>query len=329
MASPPSNERASAGVTSDGTLDVRRVDFVGTWQGAGARHVLLNLQPADQGQRDRPLHGRVGADDAGREGRHGGDPVPVPGSDPEHRPRGAGHRRPREQPSGSDPARRRRARRNARLRRRAPGGGAGQSARDGAAPLQARLARHRRRDRRRPADRPRGGADLPRRRALHDEPADAACAAQRRRPARGRAHHPHHGRRPPARLLGRDDELRAGPGDGPAWRCHRDGARQRRLGHDGIQRDAAQPSLRARAAYLDGAPVGVHGRLRAAGGCRRLARRRRGRRPAEPALQARPSFDGDGEADAPGRQQRLRGFGDEAAGELRRTIPASGRPSRP
>jgi len=43
VASPPSNERASAGVTTDGTLDVRRVSFVGTWQGAGARRTLSKL----------------------------------------------------------------------------------------------------------------------------------------------------------------------------------------------------------------------------------------------------------------------------------------------
>ena len=49
VASPPSNERASAGVTSDGTLDVRRVDFVGTWQGTAARHVLATF--------NRPLRG--------------------------------------------------------------------------------------------------------------------------------------------------------------------------------------------------------------------------------------------------------------------------------
>jgi hypothetical protein len=40
VASPPSNDRASAGVTTDGTLDVRRVSFVGTWQGSGARRTL-------------------------------------------------------------------------------------------------------------------------------------------------------------------------------------------------------------------------------------------------------------------------------------------------
>ena len=41
--SPPSDERSSAGVTTDGTLDVRRVAFVGTWQGAGARRTLTKF----------------------------------------------------------------------------------------------------------------------------------------------------------------------------------------------------------------------------------------------------------------------------------------------
>ena len=43
VASPPSDARSSAGVSTDGTLDVRRVSFAGTWQGAGARHVLTRF----------------------------------------------------------------------------------------------------------------------------------------------------------------------------------------------------------------------------------------------------------------------------------------------
>jgi len=43
MASPPSDERSSAGFLTDGTLDVRRVSFVGTWQGAGARRTLTKF----------------------------------------------------------------------------------------------------------------------------------------------------------------------------------------------------------------------------------------------------------------------------------------------
>ena len=43
MTSPPSDERSSAGLLTDGTLDVRRVSFVGTWQGAGARRTLTKF----------------------------------------------------------------------------------------------------------------------------------------------------------------------------------------------------------------------------------------------------------------------------------------------
>ena len=40
---PPSGDRSSAGVLSDGTLDVRRVSFFATWQGAGVKRVLNDL----------------------------------------------------------------------------------------------------------------------------------------------------------------------------------------------------------------------------------------------------------------------------------------------
>ena len=43
VASAPSSGRSSAGVTSDGTLDVRRIAFFGTWQGAGVRRQLAAL----------------------------------------------------------------------------------------------------------------------------------------------------------------------------------------------------------------------------------------------------------------------------------------------
>ena len=47
--SPPSAYRASAGVTSDGTLDVRRVTLSGTWQGAGNKRTLNLLnKPLDK-----------------------------------------------------------------------------------------------------------------------------------------------------------------------------------------------------------------------------------------------------------------------------------------
>ena len=49
LQSPPRSSRASAGITSDGTLDIRRVGFFGSWAGAGARRPLatLNEPPAD------------------------------------------------------------------------------------------------------------------------------------------------------------------------------------------------------------------------------------------------------------------------------------------
>ena len=40
VASPPFGERSSAGITTDGTLDIRRISFFGTWQGAGAKRTL-------------------------------------------------------------------------------------------------------------------------------------------------------------------------------------------------------------------------------------------------------------------------------------------------
>lgn len=51
VASPPSGDRSSAGVTTDGTLDVRRISFFGTWQGAGLKRTLntLNEPPPSNG----------------------------------------------------------------------------------------------------------------------------------------------------------------------------------------------------------------------------------------------------------------------------------------
>ena len=43
VASPPYGDRSSAGVTTDGTLDVRRISFFGTWQGIGAKRTLNSL----------------------------------------------------------------------------------------------------------------------------------------------------------------------------------------------------------------------------------------------------------------------------------------------
>jgi len=47
----PMGGRSSAGVTTDGTLDIRRISFFGTWQGAGAKRTLntLNSPPPANG----------------------------------------------------------------------------------------------------------------------------------------------------------------------------------------------------------------------------------------------------------------------------------------
>jgi hypothetical protein len=51
LVSPPNRARSSAGFALDGTLDVRRVAFFGTWRGAGARRPInqLNDAPAENG----------------------------------------------------------------------------------------------------------------------------------------------------------------------------------------------------------------------------------------------------------------------------------------
>lgn len=43
VVSPPHGDRSSIGVGADGTLDVRRVEFFGTWQGIGQKRVLNDL----------------------------------------------------------------------------------------------------------------------------------------------------------------------------------------------------------------------------------------------------------------------------------------------
>jgi len=49
--SPPFGDRSSVGLTSDGTLDVRRIEFFGTWKGLGQRRAIndLNQLPGPNG----------------------------------------------------------------------------------------------------------------------------------------------------------------------------------------------------------------------------------------------------------------------------------------
>ena len=118
VASPPYGDRSSAGVTTDGTLDVRRISLFGTWQGIGAKRTLnqLNEPPAANGialytqawgPTTPPIPGAVVC-----------DPVPVPAPVPNADLAGSGRRGADGRRRGADPARRGRARR----RRRRCGG---------------------------------------------------------------------------------------------------------------------------------------------------------------------------------------------------------------
>jgi hypothetical protein len=51
LVSPPYGQRSSAGISLDGTLDVRRVKFFATWRGSGQRRALneLNKEPGKNG----------------------------------------------------------------------------------------------------------------------------------------------------------------------------------------------------------------------------------------------------------------------------------------
>jgi hypothetical protein len=43
VSSPPFGDRSSAGIATDGTLDIRRIEFFGTWRGAGVNRPLHTL----------------------------------------------------------------------------------------------------------------------------------------------------------------------------------------------------------------------------------------------------------------------------------------------
>ena len=153
MASPPSDERSSAGVLTDGTLDVRRVSFVGTWQGAGNRRTLTKFNRPFPGTGIVLYTDSWGPTTPDGRRRDGRGPVPLPGRDPEHGPRRAGRRAADRRRRRPDPARWSRPAREGRCGVGAERGGACDPARDAAAPLQAGLAERRRCDRRRAADR--------------------------------------------------------------------------------------------------------------------------------------------------------------------------------
>ena len=101
--------------------------------------------------------------------------------------------------------------------------------------------------------------------------------------------------------------------------------RRRRLLDAGLQRHAAEPPVRLgrRAPVRERSPAHVLRGLRADAGRRRLAERRRLRRAAAPALvQGRAALDGDRDARRPGRGAGLHREPGAAAGDVPRRLPA-------
>ena len=124
--SPPYGDRSSTGVTPEGALDVRRIEFFGTWRGLGQRRTLndLNQSPGTNGislftRSVRPGH-------AGPAGRDRGRRLALPADGAEHRPRRAGgpgrRRRRHADPAGRRGARRARHRAASGSSRRRPSG---------------------------------------------------------------------------------------------------------------------------------------------------------------------------------------------------------------
>ena len=293
VASPPYGVRSSAGVTTDGTLDIRRISFFGTWQGAGAKARLVDLQRAaarPTGSRSTPRRG-------GRRRRR--SPAPRRRSCSRSRPRSRmrisrrrSSRCARGGAARADPARRRGARRR----------GSAAAALAAEAPVGQQVTT-------RLIFKP----DWPGRRRRRSEAAPRSSATARPSSApvrRSRRASSRRGRPAPASAsspTGASSSSRstaASPGYsvgmtnfelaqtlvrlGAVTAMALDGGGSTTMAFDGSLLN--RPS-RAGAADLDGAHVPVHRRVRAAGGLGRVAGRRRRRRPPEPALQGRAPVD--------------------------------------
>ena len=292
LASPPTPSRSSAGITLDGLLDVRQGELSRdvAWIGSAPRDQLPQQGSGDE--RHLALHVRLGSIDPTCRrslrcrARFGSS------HDPQHRPRPSGdvHDAGELGPARAWHGRPGRARH---CRREASSGGAARHRRDGAADPPAGLVGRVRCDRRRSGSRARRSARVPVERRVHDLAARAPRPANGRRAACGRRDHPPDDRRSSARLLGRDDELRARAGARPLRRRSRNGARQRRLVDAGVRGNGAELAVgREGACRLDRAHAPVLRGVRAAaarGG--RVAQRRRRRRDAEAVLQDRATLD--------------------------------------
>ena len=180
--SPPFGDRSSLGIAAAGALDVRRVEFFGTWRGLSPATQPHRRQPGSRRERRLALHAELRRRHVGPGGHDGGCAQPVAARDAEHGSRGARAR-------GAE--RRRHA--DSRGRRRARGTRtAGQRFAE-EAPVGTSIAL-------RPIFRPEGrgsrrrsavawcwsarAARLRRERGVHLQPARAAASADRRRAAR-------------------------------------------------------------------------------------------------------------------------------------------------
>ena len=163
-----------------GPLDVRRVEFFGTWRGLGQRRTVNDMNQPPGDERRLALHAELRAVDAVAARHRRRRDRAVPAGDAEHRPLRAG-RRAHERRADGDPARRRRARRARHGGAAAARGGAGRHGAHAARHPAPRLDRHRAGDRRRPGPRPERQARLPLERGVHVP--RSSCRATRARPS--------------------------------------------------------------------------------------------------------------------------------------------------
>ena len=308
--SPPYGDRSSVGITPEGALDVRRVEFFGTWRGLGQRRAVNDMNQAPGHERRLALHAQLRRRPRRRcRATRGRRHRPVPAGHAQHGPVRARstqltERRARRRSRATAPCSSRAGTAAQRLRR----GGAGRDDVAMRVILRPEWTGIMNADRRRPRARPERRPGLPlatrRSRSTSSSPRNPRTAVGQL--ADGRID-PRRRRRPPAGLQRRHDELRARPDARPARRRDRLRARRRRLLDARLRRRAAQPAVRSgrRAAGLDLAPAHVLRRLRAA--ARSPSSRRTAtastRRSALSYKVVAP-VDRDGDADRAGRQRR-------------------------
>ena len=208
-------DRSSAGITLDGLLDVRRVRFFGTWRGTGQRRTLnrLNKEPTKNGI-------SLFTPDWGR--RRPAIRTASPSSSPRsRRRRRTGPLRRRSRTSFAAALRRSQPGRAVLLARGTAATSLHAEAQIGATVVYRLILQP---DWTAVADAIGGGPVLVRERrpvyrsneAFTTSQLAPAESAERGRPARGRQDPPRRRRRSPARLLGRDDDLRDGADARPA-----------------------------------------------------------------------------------------------------------------